>query len=178
MKSIHSFSLASIVLLFIVLVSCTSRQSTDQTGDITDLKDFPKEWVLVDDLAPPDSISRNYIVPVDSSNSFLATLIITKNGNEWQMTNSGFYYPGVYVIKNCKRTTESEMVYYDFDLQNIQDTSQLKLNVNFRHNPDQADNVPSVFTCLTCDNHEDVLMTEKTTVDKFPKRELKTLQYD
>lgn len=160
------------------LMSCTNKQqSKDPVGDITDLKDFPKEWVLAGDVAPPDSISRNYVVLVDSSNSFVGSSTIQQNGDTWQMINSGFYYPGTYLIRSCKRATEGEMVYYDFDLRNTQDTT-LKLKVNFRHNAGESDDVPSVFTCTTCDSNQDVLMVEKNVTDKFSKKNIVSLQYD
>ena len=173
------FATSIFCLCIIALTSCTSKQnSADQTGDVADIKDFPKEWVLAEDLAPPDSISRNYVVVVDSANSFLGSSTIQQTGDRWQMTNLGFYYPGTYIVKNCRKITEGEMVYFDFDLQNTQDTSMLNLKVNFRHNPGQSDNVPSVFACTTCDNHEDVLMVEKSMVNKFQKKSLESLQYD
>jgi len=164
--------------LIAALTSCTGKQTTDQVGDLTDLKDFPKEWVLIEDIAPSDSISRNYVVMLDSSTSFLGSSSIKQSGNKWQMINSGFYYPGTYLIKNCKRSSEGELVYFDFLLQNTQDTTTLKLKVNFRHNPGQSDDVPSVFTCTTCETNQDVLMAEKEFVDKFPKRTVESLQYD
>lgn len=164
--------------LMIALVSCAGKQSNDQTGDLSDLKDFPKEWVLIEDIAPADSINRSYVVMLDSNTSFLGSSIIKQNGNDWQMDNSGFYYPGTYLIKNCKKISEGEMVYYDFDLQSTQDATILKIKVNFRHNPGQADDVPSVFTCTTCDSNQDVLMVEKSLVDKYPKKSLESLQYD
>lgn len=146
-------------------------------GDLTDLQDFPKEWILVADIAPSDSSSRNYVALVDSSNSFLGSSVINKNGNDWQMTNSGFYYPGTYLIRNCKKTTEDQVVYYDFDLKNGKDTI-LHLQVNFRHNPGQSDDVPSVFRCTTCDSNQDALMAERTVSKKFQKRSVQSLQYD
>jgi hypothetical protein len=166
------------ISLIIMLASCSSKQSNDQGGSLTDLADFPKEWILIEDIAPPDSISRNYVVILDSSSSFLGSSIIKQNGSHWQMTNSGFYYPGTYLIKNCVRSNEGDVVYYDFDLQNTQDTTTLRLKVNFRHNPGQADDVPSVFTCSSCDGNQDVLMAEKRLAGKFPKKTLESLQYD
>lgn len=168
-----------LILVIGLLTSCTNKQqSTEQVGDVADLKDFPKEWVLSGDIAPSDSISRNYVVLVDSSNSFLGSSIILQKGDKWEMTNSGFYYPGTYLITNCKKSTEGEMVYFDFDLKNTQDTTTLKLKVNFRHNPGQSDDVPSVFTCTSCDNNQDVLMVEKSVMDKFSKKSIESLQYD
>jgi hypothetical protein len=176
---IFTFSGICCALFTFALTSCTSKQqSTDKVGDLTDLKDFPKEWILAADLAPEDSVGRNYVILIDSSNSFLGGITIKQNGNDWQMINSGFYYPGTYTIKNCKRTNQAEMVYFDFDLENVQDTSKIKLNVNFRHDPGQADNIPSVFTCTTCDNRVDALLIEKNTVNSYTKKALKSIQYD
>lgn len=174
------FSRASILsFLVITLLSCSSRQkSADQLTDVADLKDFPKDWVLAEDIAPSDSINRNYVVLLDSANSFLGSSVIQQNGDRWQMTNTGFYYPGTYLIKICKKTTEGEMVYFDFDLQNMEDSTMLKLKVNFRHNPGQSDDVPSVFTCTTCDNIQDILLVEKSMVDKYQKKSVGSLQYD
>jgi hypothetical protein len=176
MKSIIIFFCISLIAS---LASCSNKkQSADQLGDLTALQDFPKEWVLVDDIAPPDSITRNYVILTDSSNSFIGGISIKKNGNDWEMTNSGFYYPGTYLIKSCKRTNESEMVYYDFDLQSKQDTITLKFKVNFRHNPGQSADVPSVFTCNSCEDHPDVLLAEKAVVDQYTKKSVGSLQYD
>jgi hypothetical protein len=166
------------MLIVTALLSCTGKQSSNQASDFADLKDFPKAWVLAEDIAPPDSIGRSYVVMLDSSTSFLGSSVITQNGTNWQMINSGFYYPGTYLIKTCKKSSEGDVVYFDFNLQNTQDTTTLKLKVNFRHNPGQSDNVPSIFTCTTCDSNQDVLMVEKALIDKYPKKSLESLQYD
>src|SRR6185369_3372727 len=137
--------------LLLVMISCSKKQqSADQPGDFTALQDFPKEWVLVADLAPPDSITRDFVILVDSSNVFLGGITIKQNGSDWQMINSGFFYPGTYLIKNCKRTSAGEMVYYDFNLQSTQDTTTMKFNVNFRHHPEDSAALTSVFTCTSC----------------------------
>jgi hypothetical protein len=133
--------------------------------------------VLADDIAPPDAISRNYVIPLDSGNSFLGGITIKQNGSYWQMTNSGFFYPGTYLIKTCKRVNQEEMVYYNFELQSEQDTTKLKFSVNFRHGSGVAPQT-SVFTCATCEEHPDVLMVDKNMVDKFPKKPVSKLQYD
>jgi hypothetical protein len=165
------------VAMLMALASCSNKQSADQPSDLTDLNNFPKEWVLADDIAPPDSITRNYIIPVDSSNSFLGGITIKQNGSDWQMTTSGFFYPGTYVIKSCKRVNEGEMVYYDFDLRSAQDTTKLKFSVNFRHGEGIAPQT-SVFTCTTCEGHPDVQLVDKEKVNDFPKKSLSELQYD
>lgn len=172
------FIFGSCCFSLLLLTSCTNKQSSDESVDLIGLKDFPKEWVLVDDIAPSDSIIRKYVILMDSGGVFTGSISIKQTGSDWQMTNAGFYYPGTYLIKNCKRTSEGENVYYDFDLQNTQDTNKLRLKVNFRHNPGESDDVPSVFTCATCENNSDVLMVEKTLADKFPKKSAASLQYD
>ncbi len=181
MKSFRIFSSACIVFLTLItsLTSCTKKEtSTDAPGDLTDLQGFPKEWVLVDDIAPPDSITRNYVIPVDSSNSFIGGITIKQNGSDWQMINEGFFYPGTYVIKNCKRRNEAEMVYYEFDLRSTQDSTQLTFTVNFRHHPEDPAAITSVFTCSSCEDHPDVQMAEKSLVNRFPIKPLSELQYD
>ncbi len=166
------------ISMIIALASCSKKQPPkEQALDVTDLTAFPKEWVLAEDIAPPDSISRNYVIPVDSSNSFLGGISIKQNGTEWQMANSGFFYPGTYVIIACKRVNQEEMVYYNFELQTVQDTTKLKLSVNFRHGTGAAPQT-SVFTCTTCEGHPDVQMVDKNMIDQFPKKSLSKLQYD
>src|SRR5882757_1971961 len=157
------------VSMILAMISCSRNQSNEQVSDLSDLKYFPKEWVLADDIAPSDSISRNYVILLDSNNSFLGGISIKQNGGEWQMTTWGFFYPGSYVIKACKQVSEGEMVYYNFDLQGSQDTTKFKFSVNFRHGNGVAPQT-SVFTCTTCEGNPDVQMVDKSMTDQFSKK--------
>jgi hypothetical protein len=60
----RSFKLLFFSSLVFAISSCTKKQNAnDGDSDLSDLKNFQKEWVLVEDLAPPDSINRNYVIP-------------------------------------------------------------------------------------------------------------------
>jgi hypothetical protein len=178
MKPLHLFfsSFLFCYALIAVLISCSNKQQqAEQPGDITDLKDFPKEWTLVQDIAPPDS-TAHYVIPIDSNNLPIGSIIVKQNGSDWQMINSGFFYPGTYVIKNCKRADEGQMFYYDIVLQSTQDTTRLKFSVNFRQG--QADGQASIFTCLSCEDYPKVILVDKEIVGRFSKKPLNELQYD
>jgi hypothetical protein len=180
MKPFRPFSSNHLLFftLMAALISCTGKkQPAEQPSDITGLKDFPKEWTLVEDISPPDSTVRQYVIPVDSSSSPVGSIIIKQNGNDWQMINSGFFHPGTYVIKNCKRADDGQMLYYDIDLQSTQDTTTLKFSVNFRQGQGDAPQV-SIFTCNSCEDYPKVYLVDKEIVGHFPKKPLSELQYD
>jgi hypothetical protein len=106
---------------------------------------------------------------IDSSNAFVAELAVQAKDNDWVLVTTGFsFYNGAFLIKNCKRTTEAEMVYYNFDL--LRDTTHIKLFVNYRHHPEDSAALTSVFS-FSGDGYmkEEVLLAEKPMARRFTK---------
>jgi hypothetical protein len=168
-------------LLIISVTSCSKKQSTEQPAaqsfDVSDLKDFPKEWVMAEDTGA-DSLKQTFVIPVDSANAIVGTITIVQNGSEWQMINKGFYAPGTYTIKNFKLANDGgQLVFYDVLLQSTQDTTTVKLSINFNQvTGDEI--VASPFTCLTCYDYPKVQMIEKPIAARVPKKPMSELQYD
>jgi hypothetical protein len=183
MKSVRSSNTSCLFcfLLIISLASCSKKQATEQPAnqsyDVSDLKDFPKEWVLAEDTHT-DSLKQNFVIPVDSANEIVGSITIVQNGNEWQMITKGFFAPGTYVVKNFAQAHDGgTLVFFDALLQNTQDTTTLKLSINFNH-PEGNEIMASAFTCLNCYDYPKVQMIEKSIAARVPKKPLSELQYD
>ena len=65
------------------------------------------------------------------------------------------------------------MVYFNFGLQSATDTTKLKLQVNFRHYPNETGPITSVFFFSGYEDiHQDLNMVEKPWVERFPKKSI------
>lgn len=131
---------------FKVIASDTTVSDPNQliyTKGLEDLKDFPKEWVMLTDLNPPDSITRNYVIMLDNNSTFYGKATIKYENNKFILTIKDYLVADIYEIKRCKRSTEAEMVYYNFDLISIVGKVTKKMQVNYRDNSENAQ--PSIW---------------------------------
>jgi hypothetical protein len=121
------------IISILVFLSCSKRHPEQKVSDdLVDLKDFPKEWVLVANENPPDSITSKYVIYTDSVGDYFSQVMIEQNANQWQLTKMDRNQAFRYTIAKCNRTEEREMKYYNFDLLG-DDNVGIKLRVNFRH---------------------------------------------
>lgn len=182
MKLTNVFLTTSIFFLplAVTVISCnSSREASDRAEDLSGLSDFPRQWVLIADANPDASIDEFY-VPIGSSNTFLGSSDIVQEETNWLMVNAGSYFPGVYLIKNCKKTKNGNKVSYDFDLKAARDndTTTLSLRVSLLQFTEKRDDLPAVFLCTTCDEENSVLMVEKIVIDKFPQMSPDSLKFN
>ncbi|MGB4773762.1 MAG: hypothetical protein WBP45_01200 [Daejeonella sp.] len=113
------------------------------TKGFEDLKDFPKEWVMLTDCNPPDSITRNYVVMLDNSSMFYGEATIKFENHKFILTVKDYLVADIYEIKRCKKSTEAEMVYYNFDLISAVGKVTKKMQVNYRDNSENPQ--PSIW---------------------------------
>lgn len=139
-----------ILALILLLNSCSNKNSEVGSArdtltaaaidseiynkELSDLRDFPKDWVMVTNLSP-DSIIGNYVVMFNADSQYYGSVNIVPENGHFNMIVKDYLVADRYEIISCKKVMEAEMVYYNFELQ-MPDKTIKKLQVNYRENSD------------------------------------------
>lgn len=163
--------LSKSLILLLMVAACGKKPSPESTLDketiskeLNDLTNFPKEWIMMWNIAPDTVYIPDSRVLLYPDSTYWGKISIKYRDGIWIMSHLSYDVADSFEIQSCKRSTEMEMVYYNFDMQQFGGPA-ITLQVNFR---DNAENPQSSVFSFHDQEARELEFISKEHADKMP----------
>ncbi len=166
--------LSKLLVLLLSLVACGKKPSPESalnkeiiSEELKDLTDFPKDWVFMFNIAPDTAFIPDSRVLLYPDSTYWGELSIKNRDGKWIMNHLSYDVADSFEVKSCKRLTEAEMVYYNFDLQQFGGPA-ITMQVNFRDNAENPQSSVFSFNDANGSLDRDFEFISRAYADKMP----------